>query len=253
MGQPAELTEKARQFALQRFRLLQPHLEQHRALRLVAAEAKIPFRTAQRWVAQYQKFGLAALARKKRADCGNQRTISIRLKEVIEGLALQRPALPISVIQRQVLRLAKNLGEEPPGYWPVYRIVRGLPADLLTLAHEGTKAYSEEFELVVRREADGRTPFGRRTILRSISCSSSRTGKWPNHGLRRLSTTTAGRSQDIFFRSRTHRHYTRRWLCGRQSGGKRIRAGSPAGYRMSSIPTTGATSTRAIWSRWEPT
>jgi putative transposase len=155
MGQPAELSEEARQFAMQRFRLLQPHLEQRRALRLVAAEAKISFRTAQRWVALYQKFGLVALARKRRADRGNQRTISLKLKAAIEGLALQRPALPISAIQRQVLRLAKKLGEEPPGYWPVYRIVRGLPADLLTLAHEGSKAYSDEFELVVRREADG--------------------------------------------------------------------------------------------------
>ena len=33
-------------------------------------------------------------------------------------------------------------------------IVRGLPAGLVTLAHQGTKAYSETFELVHRREAD---------------------------------------------------------------------------------------------------
>ena len=32
---------------------------------------------------------------------------------------------------------------------------RALPADLVTLAHEGTKAYSDTFELVHRREADG--------------------------------------------------------------------------------------------------
>lgn len=37
----------------------------------------------------------------------------------------------------------------------VYRIVRQLPADLLTLAHHGTKAYSDAFELVHRREAAG--------------------------------------------------------------------------------------------------
>jgi len=30
-----------------------------------------------------------------------------------------------------------------------------LPADLLTLAHQGSKAYGEAFELVHRREADG--------------------------------------------------------------------------------------------------
>lgn len=30
-----------------------------------------------------------------------------------------------------------------------------MPADLITLAHEGSKAYSNTFELVHRREADG--------------------------------------------------------------------------------------------------
>jgi len=37
----------------------------------------------------------------------------------------------------------------------VYDIVSKLPADLVTLAHQGSKAYSEAFELVHRREADG--------------------------------------------------------------------------------------------------
>lgn len=46
------------------------------------------------------------------------------------------------------------MGEEPPSYWLVYRIVAALPADLVTLAHDGTKAYSNAFELVHRREAD---------------------------------------------------------------------------------------------------
>ena len=36
----------------------------------------------------------------------------------------------------------------------VYRIVTALPADLVTLTHEGAKAYSDAFELVHRREAD---------------------------------------------------------------------------------------------------
>ena len=37
----------------------------------------------------------------------------------------------------------------------MFNIVRSLPADLVTLAHEGTKAYSDRFELVHRREAMG--------------------------------------------------------------------------------------------------
>ena len=66
----AGLTEETRTLALDRFRLLQPHLEDGRPLKRVAAAAAIPFRTAQRWVALYKKFGLAALARKHRADRG---------------------------------------------------------------------------------------------------------------------------------------------------------------------------------------
>jgi putative transposase len=147
------LPELLRALALDRFRLLQPHFEQNRSLRSVAYEAGIPYRTAQRWVARYQQFGLGALVRKRRADSGAHRAISARLGEVIEGLALQKPRLPIAALSRQARRFAKHLGEPAPSYWVIYDIVQQLPADLLTLAHQGTKAYCEAFDLVHRREA----------------------------------------------------------------------------------------------------
>ena len=155
MDRLAGLTEEARKIALDRFRLLQPHLEDDRPLKVVAATAGVPFRTAQRWVSLYRQFGLAALARKKRIDTGEHREISAKLKEAIEGIALQKPPLPVAAICRQARRLAQDLGEEPPSYWVVYRVVAALPADLVTLAHEGTKAYSNTFEMVHRREATG--------------------------------------------------------------------------------------------------
>ncbi len=98
---------------------------------------------------------MTVLARKKRTDTGEHRAVSVKLKEAIEGIALHKPPLPIATICRQARHLAQNLGEEPPSYWVVYRIVSGLPADPVTLAHEGTKAYSNTFELVHRREATG--------------------------------------------------------------------------------------------------
>jgi putative transposase len=155
MDQLACLPEENRTLALDRFRLLQPHLEHRQPLKAVAASAGIPFRTAQRWVKLYRRFGLAALARKKRTDSGQHRDISAKLKEAIEGLALQKPQVPVAAICRQVRPFALDLGEEPPSYWVVYRIVKGMPADLITLAHDGTKAYSNTFELVHRREAPG--------------------------------------------------------------------------------------------------
>src|ERR1700756_5761292 len=102
MDHLAGLSEEARRVALDRFHLLQPHLEDNRPLKAVAAAAGIPFRSAQRWVAQYRQFGLASLARKKRTDSGEHREISTKLKEVIEGIALQKPPLPVATIRRQV-------------------------------------------------------------------------------------------------------------------------------------------------------
>src|ERR1017187_1083506 len=107
MDELAGLSEGSRKLALDRFRLLQPHLEQSRPLRQLAAEAEIPLRTAQRWVAQYKRFGLAALARKKRDDRGVRRAVTEKVKEAIEGLALQRPPLPVTALCRQVQSIGR--------------------------------------------------------------------------------------------------------------------------------------------------
>lgn len=150
----ASLPESERQLALERFRRLQPHLEQGVALTTVATESGMAYRTAKRWVSLYRRFGLAALARKGRADQGGRRTLSKPMKDVIEGLALQKPPLPIASLHRKVGRIAAQRGEKAPSYAVVYDIVHQLPADLVTLAHEGPKAYANTYELVHRREAE---------------------------------------------------------------------------------------------------
>ncbi len=155
MDHLAALPEEARKLALDRFRLIQPHLEQDRSLSSVAQTAGISYRTAHRWVTQYRRFGLAALARKQREDRGGRRAVSTKLREIIEGLALQKPPLPIAALYRQVVRFSQNLGERAPSYGTVFNIVHSLGADLVLLAHEGSKAYSEAFDLVHRREASG--------------------------------------------------------------------------------------------------
>jgi putative transposase len=90
---------------------------------------------------------------KPRTDRGRRRKLSAALQEVIEGLALQKPPLPIRVVCNRARIAAERLGEEPPSYDLVHDVVSHLPTDLVTLAHQGTKAYSNSFELVYRREA----------------------------------------------------------------------------------------------------
>jgi putative transposase len=68
--------------------------------------------------------------------------------------AFTEAAASIATLYRQIVKLARDRGEQAPSYGTVFNIVRSLPADLVTLAHEVTKAYSNTFELVHRREAE---------------------------------------------------------------------------------------------------
>ncbi len=70
--------------------------------------------------------------------------VSPKVREAIEGLALERPRLPIRALYRRIREFAEAVGEPGPSYSTVYRLVRDLPAALLTLAHECGKAYMVE-------------------------------------------------------------------------------------------------------------
>ena len=148
------LSDTDRSRAFERFQLLRPSLEEGVALARVARDRGVALRTARRWAAQYRREGLAGLARKERSDRGKRR-LSDTLRQAIEGLALKKPPLSAASIHRQAVALAEHLGEAAPGYDAVYNLVRALNPALRTLAHEGTKAYSDAFDLVHRHEATG--------------------------------------------------------------------------------------------------
>jgi putative transposase len=136
-----------------RYRVIEPYLRGVRTLGSVAAEAGLTLRTAQRWVERYRKDGFASLARKERTDQGGRRAVSSRMVAIIEGLALEKPLIPVAAIYREVKEFGANFGEPVPSYPVVYRIVRAMPSSLLALAHEGSKVYGESYDLVHRREA----------------------------------------------------------------------------------------------------
>jgi putative transposase len=58
MDELASLDQSTREVALERFRIIQPCLEQDRSVSLIAREAGIPYRTIQRWTSLYRRFGL---------------------------------------------------------------------------------------------------------------------------------------------------------------------------------------------------
>ena len=147
------LTEEERALALERFHLLRSHLEGDASLVDVANGAGVSIRTMRYWTHRYRQHGLAGLARKTRRD-KNQPKIEPYLLQLIEGLALQKPPLSAAAIQRQVATVAKDRGAKPPSYSLVYAVVRKIDPSLKTMAHEGTKAYGQSFDLIHRREAE---------------------------------------------------------------------------------------------------
>jgi putative transposase len=58
---------------MERFAVLQPHLEADVPLARAARHAGVPVRTAERWLARYRQRGLAGLARPVRSDAAVRR------------------------------------------------------------------------------------------------------------------------------------------------------------------------------------
>ena len=153
MRELTDLTEAGRELALSRYRIIEAHLAQGQELRSAVEQSGVSFRTLQRWVALYRKQGLASLVRQSRTDRGGRRAVAAALQAVIEGLGLEKLSVPISSIYRQVCEFARQSGQQAPSYGTVYSLVRALPKDLQVLAQRGTRAYTELYDLVHRREA----------------------------------------------------------------------------------------------------
>ena len=148
----AGLSEAERESAYGCYKKIQPYLEKQSSLSEAARQARMDVRTARRWVRRFRLYGLSGLCRKPRIDRAKVQR-STELQEIIEGLALQRPRLSAAAIHRKVRDIAKRTSQPVPCYSTVYAVVRGITPALLKMAHEGTKAYSETFDLIYRREA----------------------------------------------------------------------------------------------------
>lgn len=147
-------SESERMHALERFSVIRPFLQDGVPLAQIAREQTIPRRTLSRWVKQYRERGLVGLLRRGRADKGEQRNVPSDLKLLIEGLALEKPRRSHAAIHRQVTRVAREQNWPVPSYSQVSAIIDALDPGLLVLAHEGSKAYREQFDLLYRFEAE---------------------------------------------------------------------------------------------------
>ena len=150
----ATRSETIRAQAWQRFQVIRPFLQEGVPLSTLARQHATSVRTARRWVQRYRQGGLVALCRQTRSDSGSRRGLSPILVELVEGLALQTPALSVAAIYRQVASIVQEQGGSIPSYDLIHDIVHHIDPALKMLAQEGSKAYDQAFELLYRREAE---------------------------------------------------------------------------------------------------
>ena len=147
------LTEAQRTRAQQRFAVLRPHLEDGVPLPSLARQHGVHERTLERWLARYRQEGLAGLVRRPRADRGGHHVLVPELVGLIEGLALRRPPPTAAFVHRQAVAVAARQGWPVPSYRTVASLIAQLDPALVTLAHAGTRAYRDAYDLILRREA----------------------------------------------------------------------------------------------------
>lgn len=148
----AELAEDQRRKVMARFAVLRPTLEEGVPLTRAAAEADVPLRTAQRWLARFRRDGLAGLARASRRDAGS-RHLPADLVTLIEGMGLKRPRSSAAAIHRRITAVAKVQGWRTPSYGTTCAILARLDPAMVTLALEGPAAFRDRYELIHRHRA----------------------------------------------------------------------------------------------------
>lgn len=151
----AELSAEERERAWQKYLLLYPCLHEKVSISEVARSHHVPLKTLQRWVRRYRQENLVGLAHRRRSDRGVRRSIPAECQLVIEGMALTRPKRSIAHIHRDISRLAKQRGwPDNIRYETVYAVVQAMNPSLLVLAHEGSRAYQERYDLLYLQEVE---------------------------------------------------------------------------------------------------
>lgn len=140
--------------ALEKYQIIQPYLEGETPLPKLAEIHDVGLRSLRRWVKTYREKGLAGLERKPHVGKGKRKTIDDVLEKVIEALVLEKPPLTYAAIHRKVKSIAQKKGWKEPTYVVVRDIAQSLDKRLIVLAHEGSKAYGQIYDLIYRRESD---------------------------------------------------------------------------------------------------
>lgn len=148
-----EITDNEREEVLIKYRIIQPFLQNVKTLATICEEQQLPRRTISRWVANYRKYGFIGLLPAKRHDRGKTRSCSLHVQQLIEGIYLQNRHLSRASIYRKVQATTSELNTPCPSYRTICSIIAKIPEDMVVLAHQGTKQYKQQFDLLCNHQA----------------------------------------------------------------------------------------------------
>ena len=138
---------------MDRFQIIRPYLEDEITLSRLSKTTRFSLSTLKRWVTLYKNDGLSGLTRKARSDKDTRRHITPEMEQLVEAIVLKKPSLTLAAVHRKISDIARRMGIREPTYRVVWLIAQRIDPGLIKLAHEGSKAYDQKFELIIRREA----------------------------------------------------------------------------------------------------
>lgn len=139
--------------SLEKYRIIEPILQNRAAISAVAKYHNIPIRTLQYWKTVFLRDGISALERKKRSVENKHRTFPESIVGLVKAFALQKPPMSVSNIHKRIQTICRKDSIAFPSYHWVYQQTKAISPDLLTLAQKGSKAYKQQFELLFRHDS----------------------------------------------------------------------------------------------------
>ena len=138
---------------LDRYDILCKYFDGEVSVSEIARLTGVSSRTIWRQINAYREKGINGLKRQKRDDKGKSRKLTVKTKEIIEGLYLRTPKPSVVWVQEQISKICERDSIPKPSYWLVRSVCQNIDARLKVLAHEGEEAYEQAYEVVIRRNA----------------------------------------------------------------------------------------------------
>ena len=150
----AQLNDDDRDKAYQKYKIIEPYVNNEQTLKLVSKHESISVRTLGMWIKKYREQGLVGLARQSRCDKGLPRQYESLLQKTIEGIYLKKPMLSAASIHKLVVEHCHKTNVKAPSYRSICRIIFNIPDDLALLGREGSQAYRQQYDLLHMRSAE---------------------------------------------------------------------------------------------------